>query len=70
MVRAVVHLGALLGGALYGRALRGFRAEVLGVRFGPLDTIFTGVGLLCLLAGLYARANLRGEVLDGKGDRV
>lgn len=63
-------LGVLLGGALYGAALREFRAHVLGVQFGPLDTIFMGVGLLCVFAGLYARANLRGQVSDENGDRA
>ncbi len=63
-------LGVLLGGALYGTALREFRAHVLGVQFGPLDTIFMGVGLLCVFAGLYARANLRGQVSDENGDRA
>ncbi|MDP9472460.1 MAG: hypothetical protein M3Q71_17625 [Chloroflexota bacterium] len=63
-------LGVLLGGALYGTALREFRAHVLGVQFGPLDTIFMGVGLLCVFAGLYARATLRGQVSDENGDRA
>ena len=54
-------LGILLGGALYNTVLRDFHATVLGIRLGPLDTIFAGVGVLCLCAGLYAKANLRGE---------
>ncbi len=70
LINAASILGALLGGVLYSTVLRGFRADVLGVHFGPLDTIFTGVGLLCLLAGLYAWANLRGEVSDENADRA
>jgi MFS family permease len=52
-------VGVLVGGALYGTVLRGFEATALGVRFGPLDTIFAGAGVLCVLAGLYAMANAR-----------
>ncbi|HEY7036184.1 MAG TPA: MFS transporter [Thermomicrobiales bacterium] len=51
-------LGMLLAGALYGTSFRGFGGRVLGVQVGPLDTIFTGVGLLCLIGAAFARANL------------
>jgi Na+/melibiose symporter-like transporter len=63
LINAGAILGVLLGGFLYGTALRGFHAEALGLRFGPLDTIFTGAGVLCLLGGVYAMVNLTGEVL-------
>jgi len=59
LIQAASILGILVGGLLYGIVLRGFRWEVLGVRIGPLDTIFTGVGTACLLGAAYARRNLR-----------
>ncbi len=64
LVNAASLLGLLLGGFLYGTVFRDFEAEVAGVRFGPLDTIFAGVGIACLLGAAYARANLRGEGVD------
>ena len=59
---AAMIAGMLLGGLLYGGGFRDFRATLLGIRLGPLDTIFTAVGLLCLLGGLYAMKNLPGQV--------
>ena len=61
LVHAASILGMLLGGLLYGTVLRDFETEVFGLRLGPLDTIFAGIGLLCLLGAAYARANLRAE---------
>jgi hypothetical protein len=49
-----------LAGALVSTVLRGFHAQLLGIRFGPVDTIFSGMGLLALAGGLYARLSLRG----------
>lgn len=60
LIQAALILGILVGGLLYGIVLRGFRWEVGGVRVGPLDTIFTGVGIACLLGAAHARRNLRG----------
>lgn len=51
-------MGMLLAGVLYGSAFQGFEGHVLGMRIGPLDTIFTGVGLLCLIGAGFARAKL------------
>lgn len=59
-------LGTLLGGFLYSTALRDFKGTLLRIQFGPLDTILVGVGILCMFAGLYAMANLRGEDLLGR----
>jgi MFS family permease len=53
--------GTLLGGFLYSSALHDFHGTLYGIQFGPLDTIYIGVGILCMLGGLYAMANLRGE---------
>jgi MFS family permease len=51
-------LGMLLAGVLYGTSFRDFEAHVFGVEIGPLDAIFTGVGVLCLIGAAFARANL------------
>jgi MFS family permease len=47
-----------LAGYLASVVLQGFHAEVLGVSFGPIDTIFTVSACLIVLAGLYARVTL------------
>ena len=52
-----------LAGALASTVLHGFHATVLGATFGPIDTIFTGAGLLIVLGGLYAMIGLRGVTL-------
>jgi MFS family permease len=52
-----------LAGALASTVLQGFHATVLGASFGPIDTIFTGAGLLMVLGGLYAMIELRGGTL-------
>ncbi len=49
----------IVAGLLDGTLLRGFHARVLGLAVGPIDTIFTGAGLLALAGGLYAARNLR-----------
>jgi hypothetical protein len=63
VISPVTTLSALgssaLGGYLYGTVLHDFHFTVLGFSFGPLDTIFTVVGLMLLAAGIYARAGLR-----------
>jgi MFS family permease len=47
-----------LTGFLASTALAGLQITLLSLRFGPIDTIFTGTGILCILAGLYAMLNL------------
>lgn len=48
-----------LGGYLYGTILHDFHFAVFGISFGPLDTIFSVVGLMLLAAGIYAYFGLR-----------
>lgn len=57
-------LGMLLAGVLYGTSFQDFEGHILGMQIGPLDTIFTGVGILCLIGAAFARANLD----DGTGE--
>jgi MFS family permease len=51
-------LGGLLASLLASTVLAGFHAQVAGMIFGRLDTIFVGVGLLTISAGLFARLTL------------
>jgi MFS family permease len=50
-----------VAGYLASTALLGFRGTLLGLSFGPLDTLFLGSGLLMLLGGLFATMRLRGS---------
>lgn len=52
-------LSVFLAGLLESTVLTHFHLTILGIAFGPVDTIFAGVAVLVLLAGLYAFANLR-----------
>jgi hypothetical protein len=54
-------LGVALSGYLDSVVLHSFHVEVLGQQFGPIDTIFSGAGLLAVLGGLFALSGLRGR---------
>jgi MFS family permease len=51
-------LGGLLASLLASTVLAGFHAQLAGMTFGRLDTIFVGVGLLTISAGVFARLTL------------
>ena len=53
-------VGAALGGYLDSDLLRGFSATALGMRFGPVDTILTGAGVIALAGAFFALVGLRG----------
>lgn len=53
-------VGAALGGYLDSTVLRGFSATLLGIHFGPVDTIFTCAGLIALAGALFAAFGLWG----------
>ncbi|MGH2496933.1 MAG: MFS transporter [Ktedonobacteraceae bacterium] len=57
--RLAALLSVALAGSLVSTVLRGFHANVLGITFGPVDTVFTGLGLLAVIGGLYTRVSLR-----------
>src|SRR5258708_37451767 len=61
MLASVVSL--VLAGLAVSTVLRGFHTVVLGFAFGPVDTIYTVMGLLTILAGVYAARGLRGVEL-------
>ncbi|HEY7851104.1 MAG TPA: MFS transporter [Ktedonobacterales bacterium] len=52
--------GAALAGYLDSNALQHFSASILGMTFGPVDTIFCVAGALILASGVYAMLGLRG----------
>jgi MFS family permease len=52
--------GAGLSGYLASTVLRDFSATVLGMRFGPIDTILMGAGAIALVGALFAMVGLRG----------
>jgi MFS family permease len=58
--RLAALISVSVAGSLVSTVLRDFHAKVFGVTFGPVNTVFTGMGLLAVAGGLYARANLRG----------
>ena len=51
-----------LAGSLVSTVLRGFHASILGIAFGPVNTVFTGMGLLAVIGGIYARVSLRSMI--------
>ncbi len=52
-------LSVFIAGTLESTVLTHFHVTLLGVTFGPVDTIFTGVAGLVLIAGLYAMTHLK-----------
>jgi len=47
-------IATFLAGYLASVVLRSFHQVVLGIVFGPLDTIFAAIGILAIAGGLYA----------------
>lgn len=48
-----------LAGIVDSTLLHGFHAQVLGLTFGPVDTMFTASGLIVLIGAIYAWLALR-----------
>jgi MFS family permease len=65
--RLAALVSVVLAGSLVSTALRGFHATMLGLTFGPVDTVFTGMGLLAVAGGIYARINLDSLIRQGDG---
>jgi MFS family permease len=57
--RLAALISVVLAGYLVSTVLRGFHASILGISFDPVDTVFTGMGLLAVAGGIYARISLR-----------
>lgn len=60
MVLATSMFSLALAGLLASTVLRGLHARLLGMSFGPIDTIYLAAGVLALLGGLYALVMLGG----------
>jgi Na+/melibiose symporter-like transporter len=60
--RLAALISVALAGALVSTVLHGFHASVLGITFGPVDTIFSGMGLLAVIGGIYVRVSLRSMI--------
>jgi len=60
--RLAALISVALAGSLVSTVLHGFHASVLGITFGPVDTIFTGMGLLAVLGGIYVRVSLHSMI--------
>jgi MFS family permease len=54
-------VGAGLAGYLASSILQSFHLTLLDLSFGPVDTIFSGAGLLILLGGLAAMLQMRSD---------
>jgi MFS family permease len=54
----------VIAGILVSTVLHGFHAHVAGITFGPVDTIFSAGGILCLAGGLYAMSSFRRAALS------
>lgn len=52
-------LSVALAGSLVSTVLHGFHARVLGLTLGPVDTVLSGMGVLAVFGGIYARISLR-----------
>lgn len=68
-ISLVTIVSIAIAGSLASTVLHGLHATVLGITFGPFDTLFTFSGLLIVLGGLYAMVNLRGVRLAGEGEQ-
>ena len=64
----VTMLSIAVAGYLYSTVLQSFHATLVGITFGPIDTIFTVTGILVVVGGLYAMVNLRGVTLNTETD--
>jgi MFS family permease len=60
--RLAALISVALAGALVSTVLHGFHASVLGIAFGPVDTIFSSMGLLAVIGGIYVRVSLRSMI--------
>ena len=59
--RLAALISVVMAGFLVSVVLHGFHASVLGITFGPVDSVFTGMGLLAVAGGIYAHISLRGR---------
>jgi MFS family permease len=64
VISAASTISIAAAGFLAGTVLHGLHTRLLGSTWGPVDSIFTGTGLLTVAGGWYAMINLRGITLN------
>ncbi len=62
-------LSLALVGYLDSTLLRGFHATILGISFGPINTIFTVTGILAILGGLSSMIGLHGVKIGKEAEQ-
>ncbi|GCE07199.1 MFS transporter [Dictyobacter aurantiacus] len=60
VIQAAQFFSIIVAGFLASTLLKGLHTSIYEVKVGPIDTIFTGAGLLAILAGTYASIALHG----------
>lgn len=63
-------LSLALVGYLDSTLLHGFHTTILGISFGPVDTIFTVTGVLAILGGFYSMIGLHGVKIAREAVRL
>jgi MFS family permease len=58
------------GGSLVSTVLHNFHASVLGIHFGPVNSVLTGMGLLAVAGGVFARIHLHGAIREADRERA
>jgi MFS family permease len=64
--RLAALVSVVVAGYLVSTVLRGFHATILGIHFGPVDTVFTVMGMLAVAGGIYARLSLHAMIRKGE----
>ena len=64
--RLAALVSVIMAGALVGTVLEGFHATILFIRFDAVNVVFSGMGLLAVAGGVYARIHLRDELNLGR----
>lgn len=65
--RLAALVSVILAGALVGTVLNGFHANFLFIHFTGVNVVFSGMGLLAVAGGIYARIHLRNDMNLGQG---
>lgn len=65
--RLAALVSVIAAGALVGTVLHGFHANVWFIHFTGVNIVFSGMGLLAVAGGVYARIHLRNDMDIGQG---
>ena len=65
--RLAALVSVIVAGALVGTVLHNFHANVLFIHFTGVNIVFSGMGLLAVAGGVYARIHLRNDLNIGQG---